>query len=144
MPKPLSSSQQSSFSVPSHVRAKSLGISHTGNVRQPAEQTTAARRQLSRNDSPPSTRLRAATFLLQVRDAGEWSQEQAAAVAGAHRVTIGERERADVELGALEQAVAMLGELSRQRGPDAVTDALLKLGASIERAAALKKTKEGK
>jgi DNA-binding XRE family transcriptional regulator len=110
MPKPLTSqlTPASSSSTLPNERAKSLGISHSGNVRQAATPSRALTPEQSRHDRDlDSGNFEAAIRLLQSRlDAG-LTQEQVAARVGEDPKTIGQRERGKVALGPLRQLVIL-------------------------------------
>jgi DNA-binding XRE family transcriptional regulator len=98
----------SSSASPPNERAKSLGISHAGNVRQDATRSRASTPEQSRHDRDlDSGNFEAAIRLLQSRlDAG-LTQEQVAARVGEDPKTIGQRERGKVALGPLRQLVLL-------------------------------------
>ena len=119
MPKHLQSSlpPAASSSVPPNSRAKSLGpLCHADNVAPLVGATTAPRRDRKRNASPicDSANFRAARQLLRAREELGLSQEAVAVLTGVHPTTVGERERAEVDLGPMKQLVRLQEEAAKK------------------------------
>jgi len=105
---------ESSSSSDSGQRAKALGL-HESNLRERAESNSASTLDSKRTDSCHKI---ATTLLLRSRHELDITQERAAALVETHPISLGRRERGQVDLGPLRDWVLMLREMVRARGPE--------------------------
>jgi len=71
------------------------------------------------SDAPDSCHRIATTLLRQSRNELDITQERTASLVDTHPITLGRRERGQVDLGPLRDWVSMLREIVRTKGPDA-------------------------
>lgn len=111
---------ESSSPAQEHQRAKQLGgpRSHDSTVRQVATVTRALVPDSSGNEEQPdSVNIQAARMLRVLRAEAGLTQEQLALRAGYDAKTVGLRERASVDLGALRTYVILLRAVAaKQKG----------------------------
>lgn len=105
-------SDASSASPSLNQRAKSLGVRHDSNLRVAATPATApaqnaVRESADESSAHDSCNLRAAEWLVAVREESGLTVEQAAAEARVSPTTVWRRENALVDLGPLKQLVAI-------------------------------------
>ncbi len=105
----------SSAFLSSQIRAKSLSL-HDHSLR--AERTPNRAPTLD-SDAPDSCHMLATSLLRRTRNELDITQDRAAALAEVHVVSLGRRERGEVDLGPLRDWALLLREMVRTKGSSA-------------------------
>ena len=99
-----------------HERPKYLSRSHGKSLPAGVIRNSA---QTLDSDAPDSCHRIATTLLRKSRNELDLTQELAAALVETHPISLGRRERGQVDLGPLRDWVLMLRQIVRSKGPEA-------------------------